>query len=41
MAKKWETPKDPNEVLDYFIDWSRPARGRHHRNLDVDGADRA
>ena len=22
MAKKWDAPKDPNEVLDYSVDWS-------------------
>ena len=22
MAKKWESPKDPNEVLDYSVNWS-------------------
>jgi len=22
MAKKWDAPKDPNEVLDYSVDWA-------------------
>jgi hypothetical protein len=27
MAKRFETPKDPDEVLDYQIDWSAPLAG--------------
>ena len=27
MAARWTTPKDPNEVLDYSIDWTGPLAG--------------
>jgi len=27
MAARWTTPKDPNEVLDYSVDWSGPLAG--------------
>jgi hypothetical protein len=27
MAKRWSDPKDPNEVLDYTVDWEQPLEG--------------
>jgi len=27
MAKAWSEPKDPQEVLDYVVDWSKPLAG--------------
>jgi hypothetical protein len=27
MAKPWDDPKDPEEVLDYVIDWTLPLAG--------------
>jgi hypothetical protein len=38
MAVTWEEPKDPNEVLDYSLDWqpSEVATGRFPRLDDED-----
>jgi len=27
MAKRWEDPKDPDELLDYMVDWLKPLAG--------------
>jgi hypothetical protein len=27
MAKRWNEPKDPDEVLDYVLDWTAPLAG--------------
>jgi hypothetical protein len=27
MAKSWDDPKDPQEVLDYVVDWTKPLAG--------------
>jgi len=27
MAKRWDDPKDPDEVLDYVVDWIKPLAG--------------
>ena len=27
MAKRWSDPKDPDEVLDYVLDWAAPLAG--------------
>ena len=27
MAKAWTDPKDPEEVLDYLVDWAKPLAG--------------
>jgi len=27
MAKSWDDPKDPDEVLDYVVDWTKPLAG--------------
>jgi hypothetical protein len=27
MAKSWDDPKDPEELLDYGVDWTKPLAG--------------
>jgi hypothetical protein len=27
MAKSWDDPKDPQEILDYVVDWAKPLAG--------------
>jgi hypothetical protein len=27
MARRWSDPKDPDEVLDYVVDWTAPLAG--------------
>jgi hypothetical protein len=27
MARRWEDPKDPDELLDYQVDWTQPLAG--------------
>ena len=34
MAFKWKEPKDPQEVLDYVVEWQPPASGTKVPRLD-------